>query len=62
METPTFDSEKNLEYVEKSQAKKKEDLGADTYNKMNADVEKNTETILKQQYEKQNIKDNRRNI
>ncbi len=32
---------KNLEYVKKSQAKKKEELGAEAYNKINANVEKN---------------------
>jgi hypothetical protein len=39
----TLDPVKNL-YVKKSQSKKKEELGAEAYNKINADVEKNTET------------------
>ena len=42
---PTTDPIKNLEYVKKSQMKKKETLGAEAYNKINADIEhKNTET------------------
>jgi hypothetical protein len=37
---PTTDPVKNLEYVKKSQAKNKETLRADAYNKINADIEK----------------------
>jgi hypothetical protein len=36
---PTTDPIKNLEYVKKSQTKKKETLGAEAYNKINADAE-----------------------
>jgi hypothetical protein len=36
---PTIDPVKNLEYVKKSQAKKKEELGAKAFNRINADVE-----------------------
>ena len=44
---PTTDPIKNLEYVKKSQAKKKETLGADAYNKINADIEQKHRDKLK---------------
>ena len=44
---PTTDPIKNLEYVKKSQAKKKEVLGADAYNKINADIEQKHRDKLK---------------
>ncbi len=44
---PTLDPVNNLEYVKKSQAKKKEELGAEAYNKINADVEQNHRNKLK---------------
>jgi hypothetical protein len=44
---PTTDPVKNLEYVKKSQAKKKETLGADAYNKINADIEQKHRDKLK---------------
>ena len=37
---PTTDRQKNLEYVKKSQAKKKEALGLIEYNRINAETEK----------------------
>jgi hypothetical protein len=36
---PTIDPSKNVEYVKRSQAKKKEAVGKDTYNRINADAE-----------------------
>ncbi len=36
---PTIDPVKNLQYVKKSLAKKKETLGKDACNKINADIE-----------------------
>ena len=44
---PTTDPAKNLEYVKKSQAKKKETLGIKEYNKINADVEQKHRDKLK---------------
>jgi hypothetical protein len=44
---PTTDKDKNLEYVKKSQAKKKEVLGAKEYNKINADNEQRHRDKLK---------------
>ena len=44
---PTTDPIKNLEYVKKSQMKKKETLGADAYNKINADIEQKHRDKLK---------------
>ena len=44
---PTIDKDKNLEYVQKSQAKKKEALGIVGYNKINADIEKRHRDKLK---------------
>ena len=44
---PTLDPVKNLEYVKKSQAKKKEELGAEAYNRINADVEQKHRNKLK---------------
>ncbi len=44
---PTTDPIKNLEYVKKSQAKKKEVLGADAYNKINADIEQKHKRQIK---------------
>ena len=44
---PTTDPIKNLEYVKKSQMKKKEILGADAYNKINADIEQKHRDKLK---------------
>ncbi len=43
----TLDPVKKLEYVKKSQAKKKEELGAGAYNKINADVEQKDKNKLK---------------
>ena len=59
---PTRDPVKNLEYVKKSQARKKEALGLIEYNRINAEQRKNIETKKKQQKEKQNIRKSRRNI
>ena len=55
---PTTDPIKNLEYVKKSQMKKKETLGAESYNDMNADIEqkhrdKLTATMGIDEYQKQ---------
>ena len=36
---PTTDPAKNVEYVKRAQAKKKETVGKDAYNKINADAE-----------------------
>ena len=36
---PTIDPSKNVEYVKRSQAKKKETIGAVEYNKINANAE-----------------------
>ena len=44
---PTRDPEKNLEYVKKSQAKKKNVLGLTEYNKINADTEQKHRDKLK---------------
>ena len=44
---PTTDPIKNLEYVKKSQAKKKEVLGDIEYNKINADIEQKHRDKLK---------------
>ena len=44
---PTTDPIKNLEYVKKSQMKKKETLGAEAYNKINADIEQKHRDKLK---------------
>ncbi len=44
---PTLDPVKNLEYVKKSQTKKKEILGAEAYNKINADIEQKQRDKLK---------------
>ena len=44
---PTIDPVKNLEYVKKSQARKKETLGAEAYNKIMADVEQKHRDKLK---------------
>ena len=44
---PTTDPAKNLEYVKKSQAKKKETLGIKEYNRINADVEQKHRDKLK---------------
>ena len=44
---PTTDPIKNLEYVKKSQTKKKEILGAEAYNKINADIEQKHRDKLK---------------
>jgi|688.fasta_scaffold886240_1 hypothetical protein len=44
---PTTDPLKNLDYVKKSQMKKKETLGADAYNKINADNEQKHRDKLK---------------
>ena len=44
---PTIDPIKNLEYVKKSQAKKREVLGADEYNKINAEAEQKHRDKLK---------------
>ncbi len=44
---PTADPIKNLEYVKKSQAKKREVLGADEYNKINAEAEQKHRDKLK---------------
>ncbi len=44
---PTLDPVKSLEYVKKSQTKKKEILGAEAYNKINADIEQKHRDKLK---------------
>ncbi len=44
---PTKDPQKNLEYVKKSQARKKDVLGLTEYNKLNADTEQNHRDKLK---------------
>ena len=44
---PTRDPEKNLEYVKKSQARKKDVLGLTEYNKINADTEQKHRDKLK---------------
>ena len=44
---PTRDKGKNLEYVKKSQAKKREALGSDEYNRINADTEQKHRDKLK---------------
>jgi len=44
---PTTDKAKNLEYVKKSQAKKKQTIGAIEYNKINADTEQKHRDKLK---------------
>ncbi len=44
---PTTDKDKNLEYVKKSQAKKKEVLGIVGYNKINANAEQRHRDKLK---------------
>ena len=55
---PTTDPAKNLEYVKKSQEKKKEALGAVEYNKINAEAEQRHRNKLKskigeEEYKKQ---------
>ena len=55
---PTTDPQKNVEYVKRSQAKKKEALGAAEYNKINAEVEQRHRNKLKnkigeEEYKKQ---------
>ena len=59
---PTTDPIKNLEYVKKSQMKKKETLGADAYNKIKAEIEQKHRDKLMQKLEQMNIKNNKRNI
>ena len=59
---PTLDPVKNLEYVKKSQAKKKEELGAEAYNRINADVEQKHRNKLKATMGEAEYKSNRRNI
>jgi hypothetical protein len=44
---PTTDPAKNVEYVKRAQAKKKEVLGAKEYNKINADAEQRHRDKLK---------------
>ena len=44
---PTRDPQKNLEYVKKSQARKKDVLGLTEYNKINADTEQKHRDKLK---------------
>ena len=44
---PTTDPKKNLEYVKKSQARKKDVLGLTEYNKINADTEQKHRDKLK---------------
>ena len=44
---PTRDPQKNLEYVKKSQARKKDMLGLTEYNKINADTEQKHRDKLK---------------
>ncbi len=41
---PTIDPSRNVEYVKRSQAKKKETIGAVEYNKINAMPNNDTET------------------
>ena len=45
---PTRDLVKNLEYVKKSQARKKDVLGVEEYNKINASAEKKHRDKLKE--------------
>ena len=59
---PTKDKEKNLEYVKKSQAKKKVALGVEKYNKINADTEQKHRDKLKTKIGETEYKRNRRNI
>ncbi len=59
---PTDDPVKNLEYVKKSQTKKKEILGVYAYNKINADVEQKHRHKLKATIEIDEYKSNKRNI
>jgi hypothetical protein len=58
---PTIDPVKNLECVKKSQIKKREALGADAYNKINADIEPKHSDNLKAKLDKMDITDNKRN-
>ena len=44
---PTKDPQKNLEYVKKSQARKKEALGLTEYNRITADTEQKHRDKLK---------------
>jgi hypothetical protein len=44
---PTTDPAKNVEYAKKSQAKKKETIGKDAYNKINADAKQRHRDKLK---------------
>ncbi len=44
---PTTDPAKNVEYVKRSQAKKKETVGKDTHDKINADAEQRHRDKLK---------------
>ncbi len=44
---PILDPVKNLEYVKKSQSKKKEEFGAEAHNKINVDVEQKHRNKLK---------------
>ena len=57
---PTIDPSKNVEYVKRSQAKKKDALGAVEYNKINANAEQRHRDKLKtkigeDQYKKQQV-------
>ncbi len=59
---PALDPVKNLEYVKKSQTKKKEILGAEAYNKINADIEQKHRDKLKASIGIDEYKSNKRNI
>ena len=53
---PTTDPAKNVEYVKKSQAKKKETLGTVEYNKINANAEQRHRDKLKSKIGKDDYK------
>ncbi len=59
---PTTDPVKNVEYVTRSQAKKKEKLGETEYNKINADAEQHHRDKLKAKIGEDEYKDNERTI
>ncbi len=59
---PITDPIKILEYVKKLQIKKKDALGAEAYNKINADAEQTHRRKFKATMEQINIKNNKWNI
>ena len=52
---PTIDPSKNVEYVKRSQAKKKETIGAVEYNKINANAEQRHRDKKKNQNRRRRI-------